>query len=681
MRTLWLALVVLFHVVMVDTLVAPWPALAQAPAGGLTALPEADAPGPNLLKNAELEGTSAWKLQPGGDVWVLERAGREGKPALRMTNAARQTYVPSVEQAVTLEPGLYTIEGWVKTRDLGASDPRSGVRLCLDARPTGNWWQCTDVVRGTTDWVQVRMPSIPVKDKGTYTFTLGAYGAAEGVAWFNGLSLRGAKKRALDVYLLYPNFRGMLFDDRPQTVRVAVTAAGGPVGRVRLSLLDESGGQPKATREVPAAASTTVELDAAGLPLGRYLLRAELLDAGGAVAARYPDYRIVKLPAKTREKLHAWYDERNVFHGGGKPQFVIGLYNTSGYTTTRANYARGIDGSWGNDRIAEAPINMLINYHMGATPMPALTTYLDDLYARGIRYLQTVNFYQPQDPEYKRLEYPAAKQGEDALNRWVGETLGKHPGLAGFYTMDERPADQIPTVFRQYRQLAAAAPGTVTYGVLGDGWESQAPLWRDSLDVMGLDPYPIVKPSGQNDLSMVGEWTRLGQDAVKGSRPVWMVIQYFPLTDAGGWPTEAELRAMSWMAIIEGARGLLYWSFGEKGLAWVKDPKEKEARWAELLRVSKEIKAMEPVLLAPDAQLIARESSGGTVRTLGKTMSDGRYLFAYNTRSSPTRVTWTLAAPAAETTDLATGKPGPKVESTAITVELAPYEVRRLRIR
>ena len=28
---------------------------------------------------------------------------------------------------------------------------------------------------------------------------------------------------------------------------------------------------------------------------------------------------------------------------------------------------------------------------------------------------------------------------------------------------------------------------------------------------------------------------------------------------------------MSWMAIIEGARGLIYWSFGEKGLKWVKD--------------------------------------------------------------------------------------------------------------
>jgi peptidoglycan/LPS O-acetylase OafA/YrhL len=656
------------------------PLSAAAQVGGLVALPEAEAPGPNLLKNTDWDATGSWSLQPGGDVWVVDKAGREGKPALRMANAAKQKYVPGAEQAVTLEPGLYTIEGWVKTADLGANDPRSGVRLCLDARPTGDWWQCTDVIRGTKDWTHVRLPSIPVKERGSYKFAAGAYGAPEGTAWFSGLTLRGAGKRALDVYLLYPNFRGMLFDDKPQTIRVAITAGGGAVGRVRLALVEESGSAVKATREVPAAASLTAELDAAGVPQGRYLLRAELLDAGGAVSARYPDYRIVKLPAKAREKFNVWYDERNVFHAGGKPQFVIGLYNTSGYSTTRSSYASG-DNGWGNDRISEAPVNMLINYHLGAAPMPALTTYLDDLHSRGIRYLQTVNFYRPSDGLYKHLEYPAAKQGEDALNRWVADTLGKHPGLAGFYTMDERPADQVPLVYRQYKHLATAAPGTVTYGVLGDGWEAQAPLWRDALDVMGLDPYPIVKPAGQNHLAMVGDWTRLGQDAVKGSRPVWMVLQYFPVTAAAGWPSEAELRAMSWMAIIEGARGLLYWSFGEKGLAWVKDRKEKEARWAELVRVTKEIKAMEPVLLAPDAPLIARESSGGTVRTLGKAMSDARYLFAYNTRNTPTRVTWTLAAPAAETFDLATGKPGPSVEGSTLTVELAPYEVRRLRIR
>src|SRR5262249_38057310 len=188
-----------------------------------------------------------------------------------------QSYVPTAEQSVTLEPGLYTIEGWVKTRELGANDPRSGVRLCLDARPTAEWWQCTDVVRGTTDWTPVRLASIPVKERGAYKLAFGAYGAPQGTAWFSSLALRGARQRALDVYLLYPNFRGMLFDDRSQTVRVSVASQGGPVARVRLSLVDEAGGAPRVSREVAATAPTTAELDAAGLPLGAYRLRAELL--------------------------------------------------------------------------------------------------------------------------------------------------------------------------------------------------------------------------------------------------------------------------------------------------------------------------------------------------------------------------------------------------------------------
>jgi hypothetical protein len=179
---------------------------------------------------------------------------------------------------------------------------------------------------------------------------------------------------------------------------------------------------------------------------------------------------------------------------------------------------------------------------------------------------------------------------------------------------------------------------------------------------------------------MVGEWTRIGQDAVKGSRPLWMVIQYFPLTGAGGWPAYGELKTMSWMAIIEGARGLLYWSYGEKGLAWVKDPKTREEKWAELVKLTKEIRALEPVLLAPDAD-VARSSSA-TVRALGKRTPDGaRYLFAYNTGGSPATVTWTLTAPATGIVDLDTQAPAPGAERDRLAATLRPYEVKRYLIR
>jgi hypothetical protein len=651
------------------------------PVGGLTALPAPEAPGPNLLKNpgfetAEHGAIAGWDKSAGG--WSLERGGRTGA-ALRMAAADTRPTIAAVEQTVTLEPGLYTVEAWARTEALGGKAPRSGVRACLDARPRLNWWQCTPVARGTTAWTALRQSGIVVRERGAYRVTVGAYGAPDGTAWLDDISLTEVRKPPLEVFLLAPNFRGMLFDDRPPLIRVALTAAAG--SRVRLRLVDEEGGTAAREREVALTAPTvTAELDAAGLNGGPWLLRAELLDAGGAPTYRYPDHRIVRVPARVRGELRVWYDERNVTHLGGRPRFVLGLYTTSGYSTSRATYASGGPRGWGIARMTEAPVNMLINYHLGRAPVPALMAYMDELHDRGIHYLQTVNFYHRDDPQYGAIEYPAAREGEAALNRWVARILSAHPGLAGFYTADERPADMVPKVFAQHRALAAAAPGTVTYAVLGDGLERQAPLWRDAVDVLGLDPYPVVKPGGQNDLAMVGEWTRIGQEAVKASRPLWMVIQYFPLTGAGGWPVERDLKAMSWMAIIEGARGLLYWSFGDKGLGWVKDPSVREAKWAELVRLTREIHALEPVLLAPDAE-VARPSSPA-VRALGKRMPDGaRYLFAYNTGAAPATVTWTLAAPATGVIDLDARAPAPDAGREGFRATFGPYEVKRYLIR
>jgi O-antigen ligase len=675
-------------------LALPAPALAQS--GGLTALVSME-PGPNLLRNPGFEATTGdaaddWRVTLDGRLWALDSHARSGDASLRLTNAASAARVPSAHQAVVLAPGYYSLEGWVKTEELGGAPGRAGVRLCLDGRPRINWWQCTPVARGSTGWTRLARTAIVVEDAGEYRVTAGAYGRPEGAAWFDDVTLALLQRPPLEAFLLYPNYRGMLFDDRAQTLRLAlsVPSAEELAGvRLRVSLLDERNGTVHARREHPASAALSrmdrpfvVELDAAPVPHGEYLVRAELVGADGRDVFRHPDHRIVKAPARAREAYHAWYDETNVTHLGGKPVFVLGLYTTTGYSTARETYARGRDG-WGNARIAEAPVNMLINYWLGNAPVPALRTYMDDLRARGIHYLQTVNFYYEDHAQYRTISYPAARDGAAALNRWVGKTLVRHRGLAGFYTMDERPAEMVPAVFAQQRELRRAAPGTVTYGVLGDGWQWQAPLWRDALDVIGLDPYPITKPAGENHLAMVGEWTRIGGDAVMGSRPVWMVLQYFPVTSIGGWPSRDDLRTMSWMAIVEGARGLFYWSFGARGLAWVKDPAARERHWQDLLAVTGEIKALEPVLIAPDARLVVEESSGGTVRTLGKRTADGtRYLFAYNATARPVEVAWTLAEPAREASALSGRRDGgPAVEGTRISDRFAPYEVKRYRIR
>jgi hypothetical protein len=285
--------------------------------------------------------------------------------------------------------------------------------------------------------------------------------------------------------------------------------------------------------------------------------------------------------------------------------------------------------------------------------------------------------------QFAKLPYDARSDGEDALNRWVAKTLSKHPGLAGFYTADERTAEMVPKVFRQHRELRRTAPGTADYAVLGNGWQDQAPFWRDAADVLGLDPYPIVKAGEDNHLAMVGEWTRIGQDAVMGARPLWMVMQYFPISKQAGWPTREQLRQMSWMSIIEGAKGLFYWSFGARGLAWVKDETERTKRWQDLVVVTKEIKALEPVLLAPDASVV-RDAGKLPVRVLGKKMSDGtRYLFAYNPTAEKASVRLALSEPAQQITTLGETTTGREsaVKDGVIAETFGPYEVKRYRIR
>jgi hypothetical protein len=656
--------------------------------GGLTALPDPSRPGPNQLQNPGFEarrtdgGVAEWTVKPAGDAGGIDGVAKSGGASLRLRGASADAPMPTAEQAVTLEPGLYTLQAWVRAQDVGGADARGGVRLCLDGRPRQTWWKCTDVVRGTTDWTPLRQRQIAVTVPGAYRVTLGPYYTATGTVWLDDVSLTRAGQPALDVFLLSPNFKGLLFDDRPQVVRVAVATGerADGAGRVRVSLVDEATGAAGPTREVPVARErVTVELAAGALASGAYRLRVELVDGSGAVVTRHPDYRVVKVPGGVRSRMNVWYDERNVVHLHGKPAFVLGLYTTSGYSDSPGAYARPATG-WGTARMAEAPINMLINYWLGAAPVRALDAYMDDLIGRGIFYLQTVNFYHRESDLYKTIPYPAARDGEDALNRWVATTLGRHRGLAGFYTADERPADDVPRVFRQYRELRQALPGSVAYAVLGNGWEGQAALWRDAVDVLGLDPYPLTKRPGQNHLALVGEWTRLGQQAVMGSRPLWMVIQYFPQTSQSGWPTRDDLRAMSWMAIVEGARGLLYWSFGNRGLAWVKDRQEKERHWADLVAVTREIKALEPVLLAPDAAVATLAAGGEAVRSLGKRGPDGaRYLFVYNATAKPVRAAWTLAQPAAEAAELSTGAVA--LEGGRLTAELAAYEVKRFRFR
>jgi hypothetical protein len=138
---------------------------------------------------------------------------------------------------------------------------------------------------------------------------------------------------------------------------------------------------------------------------------------------------------------------------------------------------------------------------------------------------------------------------------------------------------------------------------------SQLAAFNRAADIVGCDIYPVVEyRTGHSDMAertiaAVGAYTDRMQ-ASAPDKPVWMVLQGF------GWrdlednpdpeeadekrrPTLEETRFMAYDAIAHGARGILYW-----GTSRI----ERDSQlWADLLRVVRELDALQPVLSAPDA--------------------------------------------------------------------------------
>ncbi|MGB8414389.1 MAG: hypothetical protein WCE23_16345 [Candidatus Binatus sp.] len=404
----------------------------------------------------------------------------------------------------------------------------------------------------------------------------------------------------------------------------------------------DSGAKTDRTYKSPAD-DFTATLDFGPLPAGAYQVRATLLGRNGKVLFEQPPYRVVKVNSEPGALLKAWIDDRNLAHfGDGEPHFVIGIYDTSGYSNSPKYYARAIN------EISQAPINMLINYMITNAPISAINAYTDALQEHGIFFLPSVNDFYEDARWYPRGL--AAKLGastqDDFIARYAS-ALEENRAIVGYYVQDEPTVAEVARTFHQYQIIKANDPAGFNLVVLDRPRDVQ--FWKDAVDVVGVDPYPVWLPV-ENYIAEVGDWTRMAVQAVHASRPVWTVIQFYQATAISSWPTEQQLHDMSWMAIAEGASGVFYWSHGMRALGWVRDPAEKAALLGSLVRVTKEIKDLEPVLLRPDTQVLTAKPSQDIV-TREKSGADGaRYVIAYNHGSAAALARFVLQSPAQSVT-------------------------------
>ena len=131
------------------------------------------------------------------------------------------------------------------------------------------------------------------------------------------------------------------------------------------------------------------------------------------------------------------------------------------------------------------------------------------------------------------------------------------------------------------------------------------------------DPYCVRRPD--SPVTMVGDHVRALRELHPG-KPVWTLLQAHRSGDHLTIPSPAQLRAMNYLAIVEGARGVLWFAFDDdhnQGISFLHyaDGRFEQPSWDTLRELAAEMKDVIPGIVQPaDPNLIAACGPEPTVR-------------------------------------------------------------------
>ena len=157
-------------------------------------------------------------------------------------------------------------------------------------------------------------------------------------------------------------------------------------------------------------------------------------------------------------------------------------------------------------------------------------------------------------------------------------------------------------------------------------------------DIASFDIYPVANadPPVKGRLEYVARGVANLRAWARDARWVWAVIETAGIRDGRARPSAEQIRAEVWLALVAGARGIVYFvhefapTFREDGIFRHPDAV------AAVARVDQEIRSLAPVLNSPPGTVQADASgSTGPVATMLKVYEGETYLFAVSESPVP----------------------------------------------
>ena len=281
----------------------------------------------------------------------------------------------------------------------------------------------------------------------------------------------------------------------------------------------------------------------------------------------------------------------------GTPRFMLGVYDSGGgYSTDPAFWENAIFSPSGSRGLQGFPLNVYLNYYLGAMPIDSTNALLDVLDDHGMMYLQTGNCH---DTGSWTRDGPGSFS---IMSQSYVQQYALHPAALGYYIMDECADSLIAETEQHRQQLEAWDPQGITLATTVAAAYRDPSLWTNAADVLGTDPYPLYGPEPATGYThfVVGDFVSKLRAVAKPNRPIWSVLQFFKFTTDSRMPTPEEMRAHAVMSIVEGAQGIFWWDIGINGLRQL-NASTVSTYMGYLKTLTTELAGLGPALIADEA--------------------------------------------------------------------------------
>ena len=254
-----------------------------------------------------------------------------------------------------------------------------------------------------------------------------------------------------------------------------------------------------------------------------------------------------------------------------------------------------------------------------------------------------------------------AGSAKEQLLTQVVDAFKAHPGLGAYKGIDEPQHSSIPAagLVRAHAKLRALDPDHPVVIIQAPrGTVADLTPYRPAYEITGADIYPVAYPPGQQagrtntDISVVGDVTKT-MDEAAGAKPVWMTLQIAWSGTATSksrpdsvprFPSLPDERFMAYQAIVNGARGLVF--FGGH-LTQITRPRDAKAGWnwtfwnlvLKPLLLELTSTAVGPALVAPNAGVTVT-ASAGDIELVARRSAQFLYVIAVRRGGATTRVTF-----------------------------------------